>query len=287
MRRIGIAAILSDLPRLVHMGGLDDDGDGDHALTWPAQGRVVKLMENAFDLEAALGDLAPSGAVRAAVNIGNPVLARKGADGGEPQGVSVDIAREIGRRLGRPVRLIVFDTAGLAVDALARGEWDVAFLANEPARADRVTFSAPYVLIEGSYAVWKDAPFASTEEVDRDGVRVAVGLNAAYDLHLTRALKHAEIVRAPNSAAALELFHRDRLEAGAGVRQALQAFAADKPELRILPDAFMSIRQTVASPPGRAAGSAYLQSLVEELKASGWVRAALDRHGQQCVAVAP
>lgn len=242
---------------------------------------------NNSDLKAVLNDLAPTGVVRAAINVGNPVLAAKAEGGGEPHGVSVDIARELGRRLGRPVRFIVFETAGLVVDALARGEWDVGFLANEPARADRVTFSAPYVVIEGAYLVWKDAPFASTAELDRAGARIAVGLNAAYDLHLTRALKHAEIVRAADSAAAMALFYRDRLDAGAGVRQALEAFAADKPDLRILPDAFMSIRQSVASPPGRAAGSAYLQSLVAELKSSGWVRAALDRHGKRDVAVAP
>jgi polar amino acid transport system substrate-binding protein len=239
------------------------------------------------NLEAVLRDLAPTGVVRAAINVGNPVLARKDDGGGEPHGVSVDIARELGRRLRRPVTFIVFETAGLVVDALARGEWDVGFLANEPARADRVTFSAPYVLIEGTYLMWKDAPFASAADLDSAGVRIAVGLNAAYDLHLTRALKHAQILRAADSAAALELFYHDRLEAGAGVRQALEAFAADKPGLRILPDAFMSIRQSVASPPGRAAGSAYLQSLVEELKSSGWGRAALDRHGKRDVAVAP
>lgn len=244
-------------------------------------------MGDSTDLEAVLGDLAPTGVVRAAINVGNPVLAGRDAAGGEPYGVSVDIAREVGRRLGKPVSFIVFETAGLVVDALARGEWDVAFLANEPARADRVTFSAPYVVIEGTYLVWKDAPYTATAELDRPGVRIAVGRNAAYDLHLTRALKQAEIVRAADSAAAMELFHRDRLDAGAGVRQALEAFAADKPDIRVLPDAFMSIQQTVASPPGRAAGSAWLESLVAELKASGWVRAALDRHGKKDVPVAP
>ena len=239
------------------------------------------------DLAAAIADLAPSGVVRAAINTGNPVLARKGPEGGEPSGASVDIAREIGRRLGRPVQLIAYETAGGVVEALARGEWDVAFLANEPARADRVVFSAPYVVIEGTAMVWKDAPFTSNGELDRDGIRIAVGLNAAYDLHLTRALKHAAIVRAPSSSAAMEQFYRDRLEAAAGVRQALEAFAADKADIRVLPDAFMSIRQTVASPPGRNAGSAYLQSLVQELKVSGWIRAALDRNGQQDAQVAP
>jgi polar amino acid transport system substrate-binding protein len=244
-------------------------------------------MDNSANLQAALGDLAPSGALRAAINVGNPVLARKGPPGGEPGGVSVDIARELGARIGRPVQLVVYETAGLVVEALERGEWDVAFLAAEPARADRVAFSSPYVLIEGTYLLWADAPFTNAGAVDAKGVRIAVGQNAAYDLHLTRALRHAEIVRAPSSADALELFYRDRLDAAAGVRQALDAFAAGKSDLRILPDAFMSIRQTIASPLGRAAGSAYLQGFIEELKASGWVRAALDRNGQAGVAVAP
>jgi polar amino acid transport system substrate-binding protein len=244
-------------------------------------------MDDPARLEAVRADLAPSGVVRAAINVGNPVLARSGPDGGEPEGVSVDIAREIGRRLGCPVRLIVFPTAGGVVDALARGEWDVAFLANEPARADRVTFSPPYVVIEGTYMLWRDAPYAETGELDREGVRITVGLNAAYDLHLTRALRHARIVRAPSSSASMEMFYRDRLDAAAGVRQALEAFAAGKADLRILPDAFMAIRQTVASPPGRAAGSAWLENLIEDLKSSGWVRAALDANGQAGVPVAP
>jgi polar amino acid transport system substrate-binding protein len=244
-------------------------------------------MNSIANLEAILADLAPMGVLRAAINVGNPVLARKSGAGGEPAGVSVEIAREIGKRIERQVELIEFTTAGSVVDALARREWDVAFLANEPARADRVVFSAPYVVIEGTYMLRQDAPYASTPELDREGVRIAVGLNAAYDLHLTRALKHAEIVRAPSPSAALELFYRDRLDAAAGVRQALDAFAADKPDLRILPDAFMAIRQTVATPPGRPAGSAFLETLVAELKASGWVRAALDRNGQAAVAVAP
>jgi polar amino acid transport system substrate-binding protein len=239
------------------------------------------------DLESVRGDLAATGVVRAAINIGNPVLASPGEGHGEPSGVSVDIAREIGRRLGLPVELIVFPAAGKVVDALARGEWDVAFLANEPARADRVTFSAPYVMIEGTYMLRQDSPFTATDQLDREGVRIAVGQNAAYDLHLTRELKHAEIVRAPSPSSALELFDRDGLDAAAGVRQALDGFAAGKPGFRVLPDAFMSIRQTVASPPGRAAGSAWLETLVAELKSSGWVRAALDRHGQAGVAVAP
>jgi polar amino acid transport system substrate-binding protein len=239
------------------------------------------------DLESVRGDLAATGVVRAAINVGNPVLARAGEGDGEPSGVSVDIAREIGRRLAMPVELIVFPAAGKVVDALARGEWDVAFLANEPARADRVTFSAPYVLIEGTYMLRQDSPFTAADQLDAEGIRIAVGQNAAYDLHLTRELKHAQIVRAPSPSSALELFHRDGLDAAAGVRQALDRFAADKPGLRVLPDAFMSIRQTVASPPGRPAGSAWLDALVAELKSSGWVRAALDRHGQAAVAVAP
>jgi len=247
----------------------------------------VVVLTNTETSPQVLSEVAPTGAIRAAINVGNPVLARPGNEGADPEGVSVDLARELGRRLGREVRFLVFPSAGRVVDALADGAWDVAFLANEPARADRVVFSAPYLLIEGTYLVWRDAPFVAASELDRPGVRIAVGLNAAYDLYLTRTLQAAEILRAPNPSAALELFYADRLEAGAGVRQALEAFARNRQDIRILPDAFMSIRQTMASPPGRPAGSAYPDGMVAELKASGWVRAALDRHGQQNVPVAP
>src|SRR3954469_10749359 len=150
--------------------------------------------------------LAPTGRLRATINFGNPVLAQRDPATGEPRGVSVDLARELGRRLGLPVDLIPFDTAGKAFAALQSGACDVGFLAIDPARAADLAFTAPYVLIEGTYIIPGTSPLREVEDVDREGVRVAAGKNSAYDLYLSRALRHAALVHAPTSHAALELF---------------------------------------------------------------------------------
>src|SRR3954468_20940724 len=164
-------------------------------------------------------DLAPTGRLRAAINYGNPVLAQRNAATGELKGVSVDLARELGRRLGTPVDLVPFDTAGKVADAAKGGVWDIAFLAIDPLRAEEIAFTAPYVIIEGTYMVPADSALRRIEEVDREDVRIAVGQKSAYDLYLTRAIKRATLVRAPTSQAAIELFAREKLEAAAGVKQ--------------------------------------------------------------------
>jgi polar amino acid transport system substrate-binding protein len=235
----------------------------------------------------ALRDLAPSGEVRAAINLGNPVLAGKDAATGEPRGVSVDLARELGRRLGVPVRLVTFDAAGKVFEAAKAGAWDVAFLARDPARATEILFTSPYVIIEGTYLVPEASPFRAIEELDRPGVRVAVGKGAAYDLFLSRTLKHAQLVRADTSAGAVDLFVREGLDAAAGVKNPLAAYAAAHPGLRVIPGRFTAIEQAMGTLRGRAAGGAYLEAFVAAAKAGGLVAAALERHGQRDATVAP
>jgi polar amino acid transport system substrate-binding protein len=234
-----------------------------------------------------VGELAPGGRLRAAINFGNGVLARKDPATGEPRGISADLARELGRRLGVPVQLVTFDAAGKVFDALASGAWDVAFLAIDPVRAAGVDFTAPYVVIEGSYLAPAGSPLRSVADVDRDGVRVAVARGSAYDLYLTRALKHAALVREPSGVEALAVFLRDGIEAAAGVRQAIVAFARAHPNLRVIDGRFMSIEQAMAIPKGRAAGASYLRQFIEEMKASGFVARALAASGQADAAVAP
>ena len=140
-------------------------------------------------------ELAPSGKLRAAINFGNSVLAQKDPATGEPRGVSAELAREVAKRLAVPIEFITFDAAGKVFDALQKGAWDIAFLAIDPVRAAGIDFTAPYVVIEGAYVVPVDSPLKTVEDVDRDGVRVAVARASAYDLYLTRALKHAKLVR--------------------------------------------------------------------------------------------
>jgi polar amino acid transport system substrate-binding protein len=232
-------------------------------------------------------DLAPTGKVRAAINFGNPVLAQRDPATGEPRGVSVDLARELGRRLGVPVELVTFDAAGKVFDALGAGAWDVAFIAIEPVRAAQISFTAPYVIIESTYMVPAGSTLRTIEDVDRDGVRIAVGNKSAYDLYLSRTLKRAQLVRAPTAPASLDLFMKEKLEAAAGIRQALAAFAQTHPDVRVMDDRFMLVQQAMGTPRGSEAGAAYLRAFVEEMKASGFVAAALERSGQREAAVAP
>jgi polar amino acid transport system substrate-binding protein len=236
---------------------------------------------------AAARELAPNGRLRAAINFGNPVLAQKDAAGGDPLGVSVELAREIGRRLHVPVDFVTFPGAGQVFDALAANAWDVAFLAVDPVRADGIDFSPPYVVIEGVYAVPRASPIQTMEDVDREGVRISVGRGSAYDLYLTRALKHATLVRAPTSAEAMAAFSAGGFDALAGVKQPLVAFVAGHPDVRIVPGRFMAIEQAVGAPRGREAGRAFLRGFVEEMKASGFVARALRASGQAEATVAP
>jgi polar amino acid transport system substrate-binding protein len=232
-------------------------------------------------------DLAPAGKLRAAINLGNPVLAQRDAATGELRGVSVDLARELGRRLALPVDLVTYDAAGKVADAVKSGAWDVAFLAIDPDRAAAIDFTAPYVVIEGTYAVPVDSPLRTVEDVDHDGVRVAVGNKSAYDLYLTRTLKHAQLVRAPTSPAAIDVFLKEGLEAVAGVRQPLVQLAKSNPRVRVMEGRFMRIEQAMGTPKGRESGARYLYAFVEELKASGFVTQALERSGHPDAAVAP
>jgi polar amino acid transport system substrate-binding protein len=235
----------------------------------------------------AARSLAPTGRLRVAINLGNGVLAQRDATSGALTGVSVVLARALGERLNLPVDLTAYDAAGQVFDSLESGAWDVAFLAIEPERAAKIDFSQPYVYIDGTYLVRRDAPFRRVEDLDRKAVTIAVGRGAAYDLFLTRTLKNAELKRAPTSAAAVEMFKAGGADAAAGVRQALLDAARGRNDLRVLADRFTRIDQAMAVPRGRAAGAAYVRTFLEEMKASGRVRAALDATGQDGAVVAP
>jgi len=236
---------------------------------------------------AAIQDLAPTGKLRAVINLGNPILAALDAATGEARGVSVDLARALAKRLGVEAQLVTVATAGQAVEALAAGRVDVGFFAIDPARAATTAYTAPYVQIEGAYLVRDSSPLRSNEEVDRAGVRVAVGDKSAYDLYLTRELKFAQIERAPTSPAVVDYFLANKLDVAAGVKPPLEADARRVPGLRLLPGRFMVINQAMGMARGRDAGSEYLSRFVEEMKASGFVADALARHGVNGAMVAP
>jgi polar amino acid transport system substrate-binding protein len=231
--------------------------------------------------------IAPSGTLRVAINLGNPILASQNAQG-QPEGVSVDIAQELAKRLGAPIEFVVVEKAMQSVQAVTQGRADVGFFAIDPARSEGVGFTKAYVQIEGSYLVADASPLTSNEQVDRDGTRVVVGQGSAYDLFLTRHLKHAEIVRAESSPAVVDYFVAHQLDVAAGVKQQLEADAKRLPHLRLLPGRFMVIHQAMGLPLGRSqAAQQWLTAFVDELRANGFVQQALERHGVQGATVAP
>ncbi len=230
--------------------------------------------------------LAPDGRLRAAINFGNPILANKDAKTGEPIGVSVDLARELGRRLNVPVDLVTFTAAGKVVEAITANEVAIAFVAIDPQRALSTFYTAAYVVIEGAYLVRNDSTLKANEEVDRVGIRVAAAKGSAYDLYLSRELKNAKITHAPTSQAVTDTFLAQSLEVAAGVKQQLQMDAARLPGLRLLPGRFMVINQAMGTPISRAVAGDYLKAFIEEMKASGFVAASLQRHGIEGAAVA-
>jgi polar amino acid transport system substrate-binding protein len=228
-------------------------------------------------------DLAPSGVLRASINLGNPVLAQGTPD--EPSGVTVDIAREIARRLEVPLELVCFDAARKSFEALTTGQADICFLAIEPARADEVAFTAPYVTIEGVFAVRRESGLTAVGDVDREGVRIGVKRGSAYDLYLTRTLQHATVVRGDEG---VDVFLAEGLEAAAGIRQPITRFVAENPGFRLIDERFMQIQQAVGTTKTRHPDTvAYLHALVEDLKATGFIADSLLSSGQPDAAVAP
>jgi polar amino acid transport system substrate-binding protein len=236
---------------------------------------------------ALLAAFAPTGRLRASINTGNPILAARSPDG-EVSGVSVDLARGFAQRLGVPLDLVVFDTAGKSVDAVSNEQADIGFFAIDPKRGEGIAFTAPYVLIEGSYLVREASPLRANDEVDRAGHRIVVGQGSAYDLYLTREIRQAQLERAPSSPAVVEHFLATGAEVAAGVKQQLEADASRIGGLRLLPGRFMVIQQAMGCPRGRGAAAAdELARYVEAMKASGFVADALQRHGIAGAAVAP
>jgi polar amino acid transport system substrate-binding protein len=234
-------------------------------------------------------DLAPTGKLRVAINLGNSVLA--GGTPQEPRGITVDLARELSKRLGVPLEMTTFDAAGKVFEAIKAGNLDIAFLAIEPVRAAEIAFTAPYVIIEGNYMVPENSPLKTPAEVDAANVRIAVAKGSAYDLYLTRTLKNAQLVRFGNGNESMDKFVADKLDAAAGVKQPIVAYAKSHPGLRVIEQRFMAIEQAMGTPrarlQGREAAPRYLAAFVEEMKASGFVADALKRHNQPDAAVAP
>jgi polar amino acid transport system substrate-binding protein len=232
--------------------------------------------------------LAPTGVLRASINLGNPILARWDAATAQAAGVSVDLATELARRLDAELQPVVFDAAGKSVAAVTGEQADVGFFAVDPLRGEGLLFTAPYILIEGSYLVRQDSAIQANEQVDAEGVRVMVGKGSAYDLFLSRELARAAIVRANTSPAVVDEFIAQQADVAAGVRQQLAADAARLPGLRLLPGRFMVIQQAMGIPRSRGPeAAAFVSGFVEEMKSTGFVAASMSRHRIEGALVAP
>jgi polar amino acid transport system substrate-binding protein len=207
-------------------------------------------------------DLAPTGKLRVGINYGNFVLATKDPATGEPQGIAVQLAREIGSRLEVPVELVSFETAGRMADAVKTGAWDIAFLANEPERANEILFTPPYLEVEAGYLVPPGSHIQNIVDVDSPGVRIGIATKSAYDLFLTRTLRNAMLFRAQGMQGSYDLFISDRLDALAGIKPWLTMMVEKLPGSRVLEGRFMAVQQCIGTPRGRDAGARFLAAFV-------------------------
>jgi len=230
----------------------------------------------------------PTGKLRASINLGNPLLANRSTDTDQPFGISIDLATELARRLEVELDLVVFDAAGKSVNAVESEEADIGFFAIDPKRGEKINFTAPYVLITGSYAVRAGSEISGLDQVDRNKQTVVVGKGSAYDLYLSRTLKYATIIHAPTSADVVDVFFDGNYDVAAGVTQQLELDKRRHPDLCILDQPFMTIRQAMGLPKARGPEAAlFLVGFVEELKQIGFVSDAINRHRVEGAAVAP
>jgi len=229
--------------------------------------------------EDALANLADPGTLRVGINLGNILLVTGTSANGDPEGVAPDMAAALAARLGVSVSYVTFATPGEVADAAERGEWDIGLIAIEPKRAEVIAFCDAYVEIEATYLVPENSPLQSVEDVDQPGVRIAVSERAAYDLYLTRTLKHATLHRGPGLAGAFELFVSEKMDALAGLVPALKENAAKVPGSRVMDGRYTSVRQAIGTTHDSPALNAVVQAFLADAKQSGLVAELIAKHG--------
>jgi polar amino acid transport system substrate-binding protein len=227
---------------------------------------------------AARAELAPQGKLRAGMNLGNNLFTQKDKTTGELKGVSVDLMRELGLRLGVPVDLVVHAMPGDVADAAQKNTWDVAILAIEQSRAKTITFSPPITEIEASYMVHKDSTLRTAAQVDAAGIRIAAPDKAGYELYLTRTIRNATLVRAPSIQGAIDVFMNKQADTLSGLKPNLLDVMATNKDMRLLEGNFMVVNHGLGTPTNRPAAAAYLKAFVEEMNASGFVARSIARH---------
>jgi len=234
-----------------------------------------------------VSELAPTGVLRAGINMSNTLLVTGATPTGDPQGVAPDMAAEIARRLGVPVAYVKFDRPSKLADAAGTNVWDIGLIGAEPARAEKIDFTPAYCEIEATYLVPAGSPIQSVAEVDRAGWRIAVRRGSAYDLWLARNIKHATVLRSEPADGPFNQFVAEGLEALAGLRPQLLQDVKKLPGARILPGNFTAVQQAIGTLKSNTAGAAFLREFVAEAKRSGLVARLIEKHRVQGLSVAP
>ena len=238
------------------------------------------------DISAARSDLAPNGKLRVGINFGNNLLTARDPVTRAPSGIALDLAAELGRRLGVPVEIVSYESAGALADSASTGAWEVGFLGAEPQRANQISFTAAYLEIEATYLVPPGSLLRTIADVDREGVRIVTTAKAAYDLYLQRSLKHASLFHAANADAVFKLFVSEKMDALAGLKPRLVTDHDNLPGSRILEGRFTAVQQAVGTPKGHDVGAEYLREFVEDVKATGLVARTIEKNGVRGVSVA-
>jgi polar amino acid transport system substrate-binding protein len=237
---------------------------------------------------AARSELAPTGRLRVGLILSNQVLVTKDAQTGELRGVTVALGKALAKRIGVPFEPVGYANPAALVGSFNRNEWDIAFLAFDPARARDVEFSPPYMVVDNTYLVPPGSKVESVEAADQRGVKIAVPERSAPDLFLSRNLKAAEIVRVPGGAdAAIEVLRSGSADAYAENAHMLSLYSDRLPGSRVLEGRYTVIQHAVATPKGKGAAAEYVRQFIEESKGDGTTREAIVQAGLRRAAVAP
>jgi len=237
--------------------------------------------------DKARAELAPTGVLRAGINLSNFLLVTGRSEKSEPVGVAPDMAKEIAASLGVPVTYVPFKSPGELADQAGKNIWDIGLIGAEPQRAAVMTFSAAYVEIEATYMVPPGSPLAKIADVDKKGVRIAVSARSAYGLWLENNIKHATLMPIAGLDAAFNKFADEKLDVLAGLRPGLLKDIEKMPGARILDGKFSAVQQAVGTAKANKAGADYLAAFVEEAKRSGLVAKFIERHNVKGLSVAP
>jgi polar amino acid transport system substrate-binding protein len=234
-----------------------------------------------------ISDLAPTGVLRAGINLSNFLLVTKIDAAGIPAGVAPDLAHEVAMRLDVPVQYVPFKSPGELADMADKNIWDIGLIGAEPQRAETIAFTPAYAQIEATYLVPSGSQLKTIADVDSVGVRIAVTARTAYGLWLDRNIRHAELIRSETLDSAYEQFVGGNLSALAGLRPRLLSDLEKLPGARILDGRLTSVQQAIGTSRKNAAGAAFLRDFVEQAKASGLVARLIERHTVRGLSVAP